>query len=120
MSYISTENPQATIWVDEYKTPEHSVFGVYKGDRHWQRFKPTGGSESPFWVEDTSEGQGRGVSTKRRRWLERIRRDRKKHRELLRFPRTQQDDLGKELIQALTEAHAKGESESIQRHLTEL
>jgi len=54
------------------------------------------------------------------RWLERIRRERKKYQKVIRFLRTQQDDRGKELIHALTEAHAKGEHDSIQRHLTEL
>jgi hypothetical protein len=120
MTQGSSVTADFNILVEEYKTPEHSVFGVSKGGRHWQRFTATKGHRGPFWVEDTSEGHGREVSRKRLRWLRRIKRDGKKYPKLLRFPRTQKNERGKELIQALSEAHAKGENELIQQHLTAL
>jgi archaellum biogenesis ATPase FlaH len=82
------------ILVEEYKTPEHSVFGVYKGGRHWQRFTPTEGHRGPFWTERKPDGHDRAVSEVRARSLEEVWENRNDFREVRRFPRTIQEQPG--------------------------
>jgi hypothetical protein len=120
MSRALNGSSQQAVRVEQYEAGGQVVFGVHRGGRHWERLEVVRGKDGPIWVEKTSDGGSSRIAGKRKRWLENIRRDRSKFQKVVRFPRTQKNERGKELIQALTEAHAKGENESIQRHLTEL
>jgi hypothetical protein len=120
MSRALSRDSQQAVRVEQYEKGGQVVFGVYRRSRHWERLEVVQGKVGPVWLEKTSDGGSSRVAGKRKRWLENIRRNRNELQKVVRFPRTQKDHRGKELIQALSEAHAKGENESVQRHLSEL
>ena len=121
MSRALSRNSQQAVRVEQYEKGGQVVFGVYRRSRHWEHLEVVQGKDGPIWVERKSDGGSSRVAGKRKRWLENIRRNRNELQKVVRFPRTQKDHRGKELIQALAEAHAKGQTESVQRgNLSEL
>jgi hypothetical protein len=118
MSRTLSGDSQQAVRVEQYQKGAQVVFGIYRRSRHWERLEVVRGKDGPVWVEKTSDGGSSRVAGKRKRWLENIRRDRNKFQKVVRYPR--KDRRGSELIQALSEAHAKGENELIQQHLTAL
>jgi AAA domain-containing protein len=61
-------------WIDDiriqyYKTQDHRVFSVYRGNRNWKRLKPRKGSKAPLWIECPPRGLSHVADEEDECWL---------------------------------------------------
>ena len=75
------------IKVDSSKTPNHDVFLVYRGNRHWERLPPKKGQRNRVWVERRMDRQNTPASPEDVIWLNDVWEDPADYPKVRRFPR---------------------------------
>lgn len=80
--------PRDEIKVDTYETPNHHVFSVYRGSRHWKRLSERKGPRNSGWIECRIGGANTPATENDKIWLTGVRKNRENYPKVRRFPRT--------------------------------
>jgi hypothetical protein len=75
------------IKVDSSKTPNHDVFLVYRGSRHWKRLSAKKGQRNRAWVERRMDGPNTPASPEDIIWLNDVWENPDDYPKVRRFPR---------------------------------
>jgi hypothetical protein len=89
------------IRVERYKTRDHHLFSVYRGNRNWRRLVLKNGSKAPLWVESLPSGLNPTASEEDEWWLNNVWENSEEYSRVERFPR-EGDEFSVPFIDLLT------------------
>jgi hypothetical protein len=76
------------IHIRKYKTRQHHVFSVYRGNQHWKRLRRRKNAKTAIWVERRFTEPNSPATDKDVIWLNHIFENPEKFKRVSRFPRT--------------------------------